>query len=735
MLGSVMIKLTLDDACDLHDRTVRFLREDVADALRSFSITKSGDNYWRHTREAQKREDREAFRPTVTCFCLEAHCAQLLAIAPDDLEQRRLAWAQSALSALRRLEPPRRVSRRRRALGTLANLRSTMTGGRPNPLSVAHLGMVLGRLEQVRRMSRTPGLQDLDWRLVRHYKALTLRYLKKRLDDGLYFVRGDPEHPYVAYRVVECLSLLGSTVGDSFCQRLAKDFDRLAAGLAHADATPAEGVDLVFLWATAALSEQIPVPARRWESCLDALLELSRPAGDWPLGHALSSARESGVVPSGEVASSILNSLLLPRQWKGLPVDQAMRTLGYIRPLAERVMRDRRSIFVGNREMIGWRDTRLGSDTNLLQSFTTASHILFLSRLVLVLRSAIRRTIISKFSGLEAGFAEGPGFAEISEVDHLAPIGEYLWDKFVRTIDPLAPTLRKYRQLCARGPKPRLEEDRLNLPSAAKKNTSIILYGPPGTGKSTYARVLANALGWPLITITPGNFTRQGEGGIETAAEEVFGWLSRTDRVVVLLDECDELFRRRDKQETGTRTLLNFLTASMLPKLAALHDRGKLVFVIATNYLEQMDLAAIRGGRIDHHVAVPPPDGKSRGDLLRNQVEKALALSPRYRRVLTGITLRRAVKATAGLTRSEIIVGLERFVQSVAKEDRLSLSILAERLLNSLTVAARARLNGDRLLTYFYRHMQQHSNPVLLAGADKWRLPAEMVRGPFKVAR
>jgi SpoVK/Ycf46/Vps4 family AAA+-type ATPase len=53
--------------------------------------------------------------------------------------------------------------------------------------------------------------------------------------------------------------------------------------------------------------------------------------------------------------------------------------------------------------------------------------------------------------------------------------------------------------------------------------------------------------------------------------------------------------------------LSRFLTTAMLPKLAALSDRRRLVVLLATNHLENFDIAISRPGRFDVIVPVNPP--------------------------------------------------------------------------------------------------------------------------------
>jgi ATP-dependent 26S proteasome regulatory subunit len=53
----------------------------------------------------------------------------------------------------------------------------------------------------------------------------------------------------------------------------------------------------------------------------------------------------------------------------------------------------------------------------------------------------------------------------------------------------------------------------------------------------------------------------------------------------------------------------------MLPKLKALHDaakKGRVVYLLATNLVGDLDEAAIRAGRFDAEVGLYPPDLLSR---------------------------------------------------------------------------------------------------------------------------
>ncbi len=134
--------------------------------------------------------------------------------------------------------------------------------------------------------------------------------------------------------------------------------------------------------------------------------------------------------------------------------------------------------------------------------------------------------------------------------------------------------------------------------------TSAILFGPPGTSKTQLARLIARALGWPLLVIDPSHLLRNGSQNLHTEVYILFQMLTSTEEVVVLFDEFDELVRER-KEDAAQES--RFLTTAMLPRLQELSTARRLVFLFATNHLEVFDVAISRPGRFDLIVPVMPP--------------------------------------------------------------------------------------------------------------------------------
>jgi len=146
---------------------------------------------------------------------------------------------------------------------------------------------------------------------------------------------------------------------------------------------------------------------------------------------------------------------------------------------------------------------------------------------------------------------------------------------------------------------------------------SMLLYGPPGTGKTTVAEKLATALGWPLITVSVGDFLAAGSALIEARVKNLFEVLKVQPRSVVLFDEIDQFLLDRDSQYFREQdTVFQFLTPGMLTKLNDLRQAEAVIFILATNYAERIDAAIKRSGRIDCQYLLLPMDGDRRLEAL-----------------------------------------------------------------------------------------------------------------------
>lgn len=151
------------------------------------------------------------------------------------------------------------------------------------------------------------------------------------------------------------------------------------------------------------------------------------------------------------------------------------------------------------------------------------------------------------------------------------------------------------------------------LPKEVKQ--SALLFGPPGTGKTRYVKAIAEKLGWEFVEITPADLLHNGIEGIYLTTKTLFDDLLDLDRVVVFFDEMDAMLRRRDEQ-TPLPVEQQFLTTSMLPHLAKLTNKRKVLYFFATNHKQTFDAAITRAGRFDMLLYVGPPSWNEKIDSL-----------------------------------------------------------------------------------------------------------------------
>lgn len=155
---------------------------------------------------------------------------------------------------------------------------------------------------------------------------------------------------------------------------------------------------------------------------------------------------------------------------------------------------------------------------------------------------------------------------------------------------------------------------------------SAILYGPPGSSKTFLAKAIAAELRWPLISLSPADFLAGGQDQVEARAKSIFAALAAGSRLVYFFDEIDELIRGRDQLTNLERSVFSFLTPSFLTKLQDLRDAAKdneFIFLLGTNYLDNIDSAAKRSGRIDEQLAIVYPDAEARGNIFIQEILKS----------------------------------------------------------------------------------------------------------------
>ena len=260
------------------------------------------------------------------------------------------------------------------------------------------------------------------------------------------------------------------------------------------------------------------------------------------------------------------------------------------------------------------------------ESWATAVVHMFLWELVSVLSEYIQRQVLKKY-GSDDSYPEPTN----DKLNDLLDVDLLMQGKREHLLDLLR---EKF-----------VPPNRNRTPEDLRRNgvnnpISALLFGPPGTSKTRLAKAVAAGLGWPIVTINPSDFVKGSFENVYLKADEIFQDLSDLSAVVVFFDEMDALMQSREGKPLDTAT--QFLTTSMLPMLTRLHDKGRVVFLMATNYQAKFDPAIKRAGRFDLLLCMGPPTLNEK----LNRLEKFVG-------TLDGVVKKEAVEIVQRLAASD----------------------------------------------------------------------------------
>lgn len=134
----------------------------------------------------------------------------------------------------------------------------------------------------------------------------------------------------------------------------------------------------------------------------------------------------------------------------------------------------------------------------------------------------------------------------------------------------------------------------------------ILMMGPPGTGKTYAAEKLAASAGVNFVLLRMSNILGSYVGESERNLEKALYGIREMTPCVVFIDEVEQSIRR-DTGSAGNSVAGN-LFGRLLNEIGNTENRGKVVWLMATNRPDLLDAAFKRSGRIDVKLALMPPD-------------------------------------------------------------------------------------------------------------------------------
>jgi transitional endoplasmic reticulum ATPase len=136
----------------------------------------------------------------------------------------------------------------------------------------------------------------------------------------------------------------------------------------------------------------------------------------------------------------------------------------------------------------------------------------------------------------------------------------------------------------------------------------ILLYGPPGCGKTFISRKLSEEMDYHFIEVKPSDLASIYVHGSQEKIGKLFHKAREQAPSIIFIDEIDATIPKRS-EKTG-----HHYSSEVNEFLSQIGECGKdnVVVVGTTNRIDHIDPAALRTGRFDKLIYVPPPDNEAR---------------------------------------------------------------------------------------------------------------------------
>ena len=150
----------------------------------------------------------------------------------------------------------------------------------------------------------------------------------------------------------------------------------------------------------------------------------------------------------------------------------------------------------------------------------------------------------------------------------------------------------------------------------------VMLMGPPGTGKTYFSRCLAGDAGMNFVEFKLSKILGKYVGESEKAMEKALSVFRALAPVGVFMDEIDQSMSRGQGGGDGASSVNANIFGMLLSEMSKPENRGKILWLAATNYPNLVDEALKRAGRFDKKIPFFAPTMQERAFVFQLHLNK-----------------------------------------------------------------------------------------------------------------